>query len=563
MMKSIFENKLVFENIVFHNIINEKEFETSKVIHFVKCTFKMILIFERINSYQLTFEDCIFEDNIKISNSNYTIFKISNCTIEGNFELHSNSSDEFDIYSTKALSIGINGNYGQIEFSDCEITNITFAEANDFSRYKTSRVFFSFDNKIKRLDFNCSNFNSEIIFNGGQFDSVFFDGEFKKKIEFKNQISINTLSFESSLFDKRIDIRDGFFEFIYFHRSSFKGLIYANDFNQFDKNSRKLEVKNISLHSSNFEKDVVFEISKINNFSCSNSNFNEILNLNNYNDRKEGDIVNIDFRGVIQGNIIIERIYTDIKVDGINFGNIFIKNADIFTFHACDFQNNGLISFSEIRSGNYFVVDNSTTGKMNFLNANINVFKEIIIVNSNIDGANFLIYPNKITSRSRNKLAGYGITNYKQNNLNLKNVYNQLKRIAKKNGDIDISSRFESLEHKKLLFSKKCGFDSILLFLNWVSNDNGRSWSRGVLFTLIVAFIFFRIYLYNLNVSFNFKECYTEYILFITSFPKLELDGYSELNDNWKIKLVIWLSRIFISYGIYQTIAAFRKYGKS
>jgi phosphate transport system substrate-binding protein len=32
--------------------------------------------------------------------------------------------------------------------------------------------------------------------------------------------------------------------------------------------------------------------------------------------------------------------------------------------------------------------------------------------------------------------------------------------------------------------------DSILLILNWISNNNGRSWFRGVLFTLLIGFVF-------------------------------------------------------------------------
>lgn len=167
----------------------------------------------------------------------------------------------------------------------------------------------------------------------------------------------------------------------------------------------------------------------------------------------------------------------------------------------------------------------------------------------------------KILSSSKYPKAGYGIEKKSLRNHNLKNVYNQLKKTARLKGDIDSANRFESLEHKQLLLSKRLSFDSFLLFLNLISNNNGRSWFQGIIFTLLVGLFFFKWYLKTIGINFKLSDCYQDYILFFTSFPRLSLDGYT--NDNWETQLVIWLSRIFISYGIYQTIAGFRKYGKA
>jgi hypothetical protein len=112
-----------------------------------------------------------------------------------------------------------------------------------------------------------------------------------------------------------------------------------------------------------------------------------------------------------------------------------------------------------------------------------------------------------------------------------------------------------------LLLSKKLSFDSLLLFLNLISNNNGRSWFQGIIFTLGVGLLFFTLYLNTLGISFAAGSCYQDYVLFITSFPKLQIESY--YNESWITQLVIWLGRIFISYGIYQTIASFRKYGKA
>jgi len=85
----------------------------------------------------------------------------------------------------------------------------------------------------------------------------------------------------------------------------------------------------------------------------------------------------------------------------------------------------------------------------------------------------------------------------------------------------------------------------------------------GVIFTLVVALLFFLVYVKSLNIALSIDHLFKDYILFITSFPKLSLDKYSTFNSIWYVSLIIWLSRIFITYGIYQTVAAFRKYGKT
>ena len=196
------------------------------------------------------------------------------------------------------------------------------------------------------------------------------------------------------------------------------------------------------------------------------------------------------------------------------------------------------------------------------INTDINKFKEVVIADSNIDGFETANYPNNIRSYSSDNKIGYGLSDKSKNRANLKSVYNQLKQIAKRKGDIQTAYKYQSLEHKQLLFSRRFGFDSLLLFLNWISNNNGKSWSRGILFTLIVAFFFYWLYLTVLGLSLNTNEWWKDYILFISSFPKLDLEKYGYANSKWSVSLIIWLSRIFISYGIYQTVAAFRKYGK-
>ncbi len=319
------------------------------------------------------------------------------------------------------------------------------------------------------------------------------------------------------------------------------------------------------MHSCNFAKDVSVQTSNIEHITLSNNNFNQLFNFNQCSDEidLETELVMISIGGTNRGNVVIERAYFDINIMGVNFGDIFLKNSIIYTFYLTELENKGSITLTNIKSGSFFTIQDSTVGNLNFTNTDINNFNEIVITNSNIEKVNFKKYPKKVLSYSTDPQVGYGIKEKSKRTANLKDIYNQLKQIAKRTGEVDISNKYQSLEHKQLLLSKRFGFDSILLSLNLISNNNGRSWFIGVLFTVFIAFLFFLLYLKILDISFSYTESFKDYVLFISSFPKLQLEKYSELNSKWSVSLVIWLSRIFISYGIYQTIAAFRKYGKA
>lgn len=117
--------------------------------------------------------------------------------------------------------------------------------------------------------------------------------------------------------------------------------------------------------------------------------------------------------------------------------------------------------------------------------------------------------------------------------------------------------------------------DESILFLNTRSNKNGLSWLRGVFFTIFCAIIFFWIINF-LGIEENQPH------FFVLDLKTLHFEGFGEI---WKKFLnmfyltdfkdkfygtelnplgetVFFISKIFISYGIYQTIVAFRKFSK-
>lgn len=141
-------------------------------------------------------------------------------------------------------------------------------------------------------------------------------------------------------------------------------------------------------------------------------------------------------------------------------------------------------------------------------------------------------------------------------------------------------------DSRKWLFKMICSFgtflitflfsllsaNSFVLWMNKYSNNFSRSWLRGVSFTMVVAALFFNLINYwgivgedqrffVINGEFNNFGVIWQYYLKMFSLIDFrdEFDGVKF--NAWGSTLFL-VSKIFIGYGIYQTISAFRKYGK-
>jgi hypothetical protein len=562
--KSILRDKQIFENQTFDSSILEKDFEAKEDISFQNCIFKGIASFDNITAREFGFYNCKFENAFSITNSNFFILGFSHCEFQKGFGLSENNCRSYcTLRDINTQNITINGHYQYLQFVQLNVEKLELREVNNRLTHRDSTIEFLAENKIKELRLK-SNINySQIIFKAGNYDSIYFEGTFNNHINFEKKIITEYLFFESSTFNNRIDFQEGSFQYINFYRSNFNGLVHINDYNYLDNETRELEIKDLSIHSNVFDKDMSVNLSSIEYLNFSNNNFKQLFHFNSYTDTKnDTDMLMVRISGVNQGNIVLERAYLDIDIRDINFGNIFFKEVNISSLVLSEFHNKGSVFFTNILSGWHLIIQDSIVGNLNFINSDINIFEEIVIADSKLKGISLKKYPNKILSSSSNPKIGYGIKEKSKRKENLNSVYTQLKEVARTNGDFDNANKYKSLEHKQLLKSKKFSSDSILLFLNWISNNNGRSWLRGVFFTIIVSAIFCFLYFITLNIESHQYPNYKELILFVTSYPKLELEKFEIQNKSWEISLIIWLARIFISYGIYQTITAFRKYGR-
>lgn len=133
--------------------------------------------------------------------------------------------------------------------------------------------------------------------------------------------------------------------------------------------------------------------------------------------------------------------------------------------------------------------------------------------------------------------------------------------------------RFHSLilEPIELLIPSLTSSEGLILWLNKYSNDFNRSWIRGVRFTLIITLLsyFFLNYVgmeqpyFVLDLHFNgFGEVVKGYLLLLDVF---NLTGISD-NITFDLStcgyILLFLAKILITYGYWQTIYAFFRYRK-
>ncbi len=138
------------------------------------------------------------------------------------------------------------------------------------------------------------------------------------------------------------------------------------------------------------------------------------------------------------------------------------------------------------------------------------------------------------------------------------NSHNQIDYLRFKAYELDI------YKHEK----NKNWKDSFILFFNEQSNYFGLDWFKGIKFTIFTSFIFYLLYLITFTISIqsitflpnSIEDFFVKYLKFVNplSFLKPPID---EAENYFFPVFFLILGKIFVSYGIYQTIQAFRKFG--
>lgn len=240
---------------------------------------------------------------------------------------------------------------------------------------------------------------------------------------------------------------------------------------------------------------------------------------------------------------------TNLKFRGVfNYGQITLRELII--------PENGIISFKS-----------SNLGKTDFIYCNFSK-ATLEFENSKITESFFseTEFPKKVLVN--------GKTNYRQAQL----TFGQLSTAFQKQGDniraLEYSSReleshYQSIEWFSLDF-----FQKLNLWLNAISNEFGRNWIRGVIFSFAIGLFFFCLLLVSTDkyrfglphIDFNMLPAFFKFMNPLRFYELEDLFKNTPIENVVKLNGISYLAdfagRIFLAYAYYQTIQAFRRFGR-
>lgn len=316
--------------------------------------------------------------------------------------------------------------------------------------------------------------------------------------------------------------------------------------------SQYISIENISIFQLNFSS---FDSQSSNIFSIKNCNISSI-SLSHFNNHGK-----ITFNHI---SPIEQNVFNNIK-----FGNFSRSSGNNSEPIEQKFSN--MLSPSKS-----ITISHSNVGNLDFISCKLENYK--LFINSskllNIFYTN-TTFPEKIEVSSLKNLSKDEIL------FKLKDIYEQLQTVSSKQGDKNNSIHWQAKSqecYEKTLSYKN--LDWWMLKANKLSNNYRRNWLQGVFFTIISALVFYIPLVLcsdgNLNIcvtpsqcntleslSYFFKTHFSNFFEFLNPAHKVDFLKI-EVQDNFKplSGFFDFFGRLFIGFGIYQTIQAFRKLGK-
>ena len=438
----------------------------------------------------------------------------------------------------------------EINFSNCifqenvNLSNCIFYKNSTFSYIK---------NKQGEIIANATIFQKEVNFFKANFkESVNFSGcNFNLKVDFSETIfgikkednnsdeNSSEVKFliENAKFQKEVD----FSKAIFYDAIYFSGTEFCTDIEDYVKES-------INFENAQFKRKVRFHHCKFHNtVRFENTSFNKLVDFYCAHFYKPQQFHFTDFldRAIFSNTEFNEEVqFLHCKVD-----NSYVR------FESVTFKKGLDISRSNFND------------KVNFWNIEIEESGEEYIFN-NIESVK---YVNDFEVQDKTP------TIYKQFRETYRiikdNFYRQNNKIEGSKFYIKEMSVYQRELFKKLIYNRK---DITLLLFNRISNYFGTDWVRGVVFTMMTGslvsfFLLCRNYnLWHINI-YDINAWIQSIGFLIRIINVADMKPFEE-NGNSLVKLVdnndtnniiLFIGRIFVAYGVYQTVQAFRKFGKS
>ncbi len=247
-----------------------------------------------------------------------------------------------------------------------------------------------------------------------------------------------------------------------------------------------------------------------------------------------------------------------------------LEKVELKKLHFDKLFNEGIITLRElkIQQGGLLAINSSNLGRTDFILCDFSK-ATLEFENSKIIEAFFSETDFPKTVRIANEV------NHAQAQL----AFGQLHTAFQKQGDTVRALEYQSREieehYRKLrwLISKKkpyISFTWLNLWLNKISNNFGRNWFKGIVFSFTVGILFFYLLVlstkeYHLGFPITLdRNLLIALFRFMNPIRFFELDKLFEQSITLSVSSFIFdlAGRIFVAYGFYQTIQAFRRYGR-
>lgn len=391
----------------------------------------------------------------------------------------------------------------------------------------------------------------------------------------------NCLGFEQCKINSDLYIKESKLEFLSFKDvtiSSNNFFISSNEINKLSivgDSKIHSKIKNLTIYDNLKIDSVDIRLNDFDYLYINNCNFinNFTLNVNTINKILiEKSIFNDDLE--FWKNIIIDEIM--IKKSQLNR---LISNQNNLGFEANfrDVTFNETVNFINLKTDNSYIkfqdcifqkntnFDQSTIKELSFESVifrGITSFQNVKILNT--------IILKKTLFEKNAFFDGISISNEKSLDINTLQI---LKGQLQKSENKIEYLKYNALEQRKYLQTLKLSdSDFYVLKLNSMSNNFGTDWFKGAKFTLKTSMSFYILIIlvnsfisstYPLKFNTNLELASPSFI--ISEFLKFTFTfGFNneDIQSNGYLYLIFIISKIFISYGIYQTITAFRKFGK-
>lgn len=532
---NIIESILIKFNLSPINIFNT-QLEIEKHKEFKKCIFNCDIDF----SEQQFDDEIIFNDSIFLGNVNF-----SNVVFNNN------------VYFKEVRFLNYQ-DYTNTTIVDKKRLNICFSNAifNQIAIFENSS-FHNFVNFIG-VKFNFKfNFNDIEIAGKSLYQSCsFYKSQFEDDCNFSLSCFNGPTSFSSTNFKKKAI----FLSAIFFDSVGF-------DIDVINKNKKSRESIDLILTDTIFKKKAVFYHRLFSNILLTNTRFESLA-----------DFYDVTFNADV-------HFYKTDFLDTCVFSKCLFKKKAIF--HYTKIANNVILRGANFQGGlNLALLNFTDNGYLNTFDLKISKFKS----NINIEGVDentdswknismidkretYRILKNE-SIRQNNRIEAlkwhkYEMASYKDEIKNRKrNIDFNLIKIP-----INLTKEYFTKSCKltiKYILALSIEERIILFFYKW-TNYYGQSWSLGILFTLVVGSLFFAVYIpvlfkYQIDLSLKgITEWYSITINYIEYLPRFinPTHSFDFIKESNGCPLILdFCARIFVGLGIYQTIQAFRRYGR-